>query len=119
NQALEVNTVLEPHEVLDEIQKIENQMGRIRYKKWGRRLIDIDILFYEKRIIKTPKLAIPHPFLQDRNFVLAPLNELIPDFIHPVFKSQISQIFQESQDELKAEIYISDKKSKDLPFKEI
>ncbi|KAA3627164.1 MAG: 2-amino-4-hydroxy-6-hydroxymethyldihydropteridine diphosphokinase, partial [Bacteroidetes bacterium] len=42
NQALEVNTVLEPHEVLDESQKIENQMGRIRYKKWGRRLIDID-----------------------------------------------------------------------------
>ncbi len=119
NQALEVITDLKPGEVLKAIQKIENQMGRVRFKKWGRRLIDIDILFFENSIINTSNLTIPHPFLQKRNFVLAPLTELIPNFIHPVIGKPISQIFKESQDKLKAEIYIPDKKSEDLPFKEI
>lgn len=107
NQALEVITELEPREVLEAIKKIEDQMGRIRYKKWGRRLIDIDILFFEDRIINTQRLTIPHPFLQERNFVLAPLSELIPNFVHPVLEKEISQIFKESPDELKAEIYNS------------
>lgn len=106
NQALEVTTNLSPEEVLGQIKFIENKMGRVRYKKWGRRLIDIDILFFDLRIIQEERLKIPHPFLQDRNFVLAPLVEIIPDFIHPVLQKSIAQIYAESEDELKAVIFV-------------
>ncbi len=108
NQAIEVDTELSPEEVLREIQFIEKAMGRVKIKKWGRRLIDIDILFFESVVLNTDRLTIPHPFLQERNFVLAPLSELIPDFIHPVFKKSVYQLFAESQDNLKAEIFLEE-----------
>jgi len=112
NQAIEVVTELSPEEVLKEIQAIEKNMGRVKIKKWGRRLIDIDILFFESVVINTDRLTIPHPFLQERNFVLAPLSELIPEFIHPVLKRSVHQLFAESQDKLKAEIFLE---QDDLP----
>lgn len=103
NQALEVLTTLGPLAVLDQIKRIEKEMGRVRNKKWDRRIIDVDILFGNE-VLDTERLTVPHPFLHDRNFVLAPLCELIPDFIHPVSKKTIRTLFEESIDTLKAEV---------------
>jgi 2-amino-4-hydroxy-6-hydroxymethyldihydropteridine diphosphokinase len=105
NQALEVETALDPFDVLDSVLEIENKMGRVRKEKWGQRLIDIDILFYANWIVSTKHLVIPHPFLQDRNFVLTPLNELVPGFIHPVKGISIKTIFKDCPDKLEATIF--------------
>ncbi|MBK7873426.1 MAG: 2-amino-4-hydroxy-6-hydroxymethyldihydropteridine diphosphokinase [Saprospiraceae bacterium] len=100
NQVLEINTQLEPEKILEIILIIEQNMGRERHVKWGERLIDIDILFYDALVLKTEKLMIPHPFLQDRNFVLAPLAEIAPDFVHPVLQRNIRDLFLDSKDQL-------------------
>lgn len=92
NQVLLVESVLSPIELLDAIQWIENKMGRVRERKWGERLIDIDILFYENEIINTPRLQIPHPGIPDRNFVLVPLCEIAADFVHPSFQKSIESL---------------------------
>ena len=104
NQALEVKTELTPEKMLEKIQRIEKQMGRIKTEKWSKRLIDIDILFYNQDIIQTENLTIPHPFLHERNFVLAPLAEIAPDFLHPIFQISILELYQNSKDNLEAKI---------------
>ncbi len=100
NQALEVHTELSPAEVLEKIQEIEKRMGRVREIKWGERLIDIDILFYNEAIIDSPELTIPHPYLHYRNFVLTPLLEIAPELIHPVFKKTVRELQEASEDTL-------------------
>ncbi|MFO7982160.1 MAG: 2-amino-4-hydroxy-6-hydroxymethyldihydropteridine diphosphokinase [Desulfuromonadales bacterium] len=85
NAAIEVGTTLPPEELLAWSRTVEERCGRIRGERWGPRLIDIDILFYGNLIIRQPELTIPHPRLHERRFVLVPLNELAPDFIHSVF----------------------------------
>lgn len=74
---------LSPHEMLHRIKEIEQRMGREETRRWGPRLIDIDILFYDKLIMVDAELAIPHPRIAERAFVLAPLAVIIPNFIHP------------------------------------
>lgn len=100
NQALEVSTLLSPEAVLEQIHKIEKTMGRIRKKKWSERLIDIDILFYGNEIIRSKHLIIPHEHLHKRNFVLIPLNEIIPDFTHPIFEKSIKMLLEDCSDDL-------------------
>ncbi|MDX1942411.1 MAG: 2-amino-4-hydroxy-6-hydroxymethyldihydropteridine diphosphokinase [Saprospiraceae bacterium] len=104
NQVLEINTQFEPEKILEIVLIIEQNMGRERQIKWGERLIDIDILFYENWVLRTEKLMIPHPFLQDRNFVLAPLVEIAPDFVHPVLQRSIRDLFLDSKDHLVVKI---------------
>jgi 2-amino-4-hydroxy-6-hydroxymethyldihydropteridine diphosphokinase len=82
------------------ILEIEALMGRIRTKKNAPRIIDVDILFYNKEIIHSKTLDIPHPRLQERNFVLAPLNELSPNFKHPGLHITIHQLLINSADTL-------------------
>ena len=89
-----------PDEILDKILSIEKSMGRIRTVKNAPRIIDIDILFYEKEIINEKDLIIPHPLIQERKFVLTPLNELSPNFIHPVFKKNIHELLRNCKDKL-------------------
>jgi 2-amino-4-hydroxy-6-hydroxymethyldihydropteridine diphosphokinase len=84
NQALEIDTVHEPHTLLRIILQIERQMGRVRYEKNGPRIIDIDILFFADMIISDEKLTIPHPLLSERRFALVPMNDIAPDFVHPL-----------------------------------
>jgi 2-amino-4-hydroxy-6-hydroxymethyldihydropteridine diphosphokinase len=100
NQVIVISTKLNPAEVLDIILSIEKSMGRIRTVKNAPRIIDIDILFYEKEIINEIDLIIPHPLMQERKFVLIPLNELSPNFIHPVFKKNIHELLRNCKDKL-------------------
>jgi len=92
NQVIEVQTALEPLPLLQTLKQIENEMGRVKTFRNGPRLIDLDILFYGERIIDLEGLQIPHPRLHLRAFVLVPLNELAPDFIHPVLGESVSAL---------------------------
>ncbi len=100
NQVVVVDTKWEAHKVLELALSIESEMGRTRLIKNEPRVIDIDILFFNKSIIQTENLVIPHPFIQDRNFVLTPLNELSPQFIHPRLKKTVHFLKQHCADKL-------------------
>ncbi len=100
NQALKILTDLSPSALLNEILELEKIIGRIRKRKWGERIIDIDILFYESTIVNTPSLIIPHQYLHKRNFVLVPLMEIAPNLVHPIFKKTIQELYNSSNDTL-------------------
>lgn len=76
NQVIEIETSLQPKELLAELHNIEIKMGRQRQEKWGPRLIDLDILLFGNEVINDPQLTIPHPHMRDRLFVLVPLAEI-------------------------------------------
>ena len=98
NQVLQVQTDYSPNEVLQEILAIELNMGRERIVKYGPRLIDIDILFYNYEVIETPELIVPHPQIQLRRFVLAPLAEIVPKYIHPLLQKTIAELLLDCKD---------------------
>jgi len=100
NQALQIFTSLKPMPLLQKILDIEKQLGRTRQVKFGPRNIDIDILFYNEETHNYPLLTIPHPALQYRRFVLTPMNEIAPGFVHPVFKKTIAELLEECPDDL-------------------
>lgn len=95
NAVVKISTELEPEELLDSLLQIETAMGRVRKEKWGPRIIDLDILLYEDRIIKMEKLKIPHPEMAKRRFVLQPLSELAPDLVHPELGKTIEELLRE------------------------
>jgi len=100
NQSLEITTPLKPIPLLQQILEIEKQLGRTRHEKYGPRIIDIDILFYNDEIYNDSLLTVPHPALQYRRFALKPMNELAPNFVHPVLKKTIAQLLEECPDDL-------------------
>jgi len=104
NQAILIETEWSPEQLLDVLQGIEYEMGMRKKRKWGERLIDLDILFYNEQIIDNERLQIPHLLLTERRFVLTPLNDIAPDFIHPVFKKSIRQLLADCKDPLKVMI---------------
>lgn len=95
NQVVEAQTDLEPEELLKKLKQIERKLGRIETIRYGPRCIDLDILFYGNAIIQSESLIIPHPLLAERTFVLVPMNELSPNFIHPQLMTKISDLLQE------------------------
>lgn len=103
NQALVLETPLSANNLLTAILKCEEEMGRKRQIKWEPRVIDIDIIFFNNHVIETETLTVPHPHMQDRNFVLAPLNEIMPNFIHPQLNKSIAQLYQSCSDALNVE----------------
>ncbi len=106
NKCIMVESRLNPQKLLDEIIRIENSMGRERKGKgYDDRLIDIDILFYNDEIISTPGLVIPQRDLENRRFVLEPLNEIATGLIHPVVKDEISVLLMECKDRSKVVKY--------------
>jgi 2-amino-4-hydroxy-6-hydroxymethyldihydropteridine diphosphokinase len=105
NQLIEVKTLSSASETLVSILKIENDLGRVRIEKWGERLIDIDIIFFNNEIVENSDLCIPHKHMHERNFVLLPLNEIAPDFIHPKYNKTVSELFKESRDIEKVDVY--------------
>ena len=79
NMAAEVETSLQPIDLLDVLLGVEMAMGRVRKEVWGPRLIDIDIIAYDGVEMKTPRLTLPHPYAHERDFVLTPLSEIAPE----------------------------------------
>ena len=98
NQILKVRTTSLAVEVLSIVLDIEKQLGRIRLEKWGERLIDIDIIFYNDSIIETPELCIPHKHLHERMFVLTPLNNIAPEMVHPKYNKTIEELLKICKD---------------------
>ncbi|UHG91675.1 2-amino-4-hydroxy-6-hydroxymethyldihydropteridine diphosphokinase [Spirosoma oryzicola] len=98
NQVLLVETALAPQPLLEHTQAIEYELGRVRLDKWGARLIDIDILYYEQQAIRTETLSIPHPYLHLRRFTLMPLTEIAPHYRHPVLQKTTQELLNECPD---------------------
>jgi leucyl/phenylalanyl-tRNA--protein transferase len=99
NQAVMVETRLSAHEVLDKALSIETQLGRVRMGKgYASRTMDIDILFVDDKCFDTPDLVVPHPRIHQRNFVLVPLCEIMPDYVHPKMNKTIANLLKTSSD---------------------
>ena len=100
NQALQVETEADPATLLKTLLQIEEKMGRKRAEKYGSRRIDIDILFFNDAILHRPDLVIPHPEIANRRFVLEPLNEIAPDYLHPVLHRSVRELLLACTDPL-------------------
>jgi len=100
NQVLCVSTEMPPTDVMRKCLEIESEMGRVREEKWGARMIDIDVLYYEDQIIDGVDCVIPHPEIQNRRFTLVPLAEIAPDGLHPKLKKTNFELLSECRDSL-------------------
>lgn len=100
NQVLRIRTHLSPAEVLKQLLKIEEVMGRTRALRYGPRIIDIDILLYNDIVVQAPDLIIPHPEMANRRFVMVPLNEIAPGVVHPVYHKTVQQLLAACEDQL-------------------
>jgi 2-amino-4-hydroxy-6-hydroxymethyldihydropteridine diphosphokinase len=100
NQALLLETSLAPHHLMSAILNIELAMGRERSIPLGPRTIDIDIIYFNNEIIDSEKLVIPHPKMSERRFVLLPLAEIAPNYIHPVFNKSNAHLLKDCGDSL-------------------
>ena len=92
NGVCEVRTSLVPLALLHTLLEIEQEMGRVRLRHWGERNIDLDLLLYEDVVMDTPQLKLPHPDMQNRDFVLLPLAEIAPELVHPTLQKTISEL---------------------------
>lgn len=97
NACIAIDTDFTCEELLKYCQNIEAQLGRIRKanEKWSQRVIDIDILMYDDKIINSSNLTIPHPLMHLRAFVLVPMLEVKADLVHPIFNKEISELYDE------------------------
>jgi len=97
NAVVQITTTLSPEALLEETQRIEVQLGRIKNssEKYADRTIDIDLLFYNDLIMHTGELTIPHPLMHKRAFMLVPMLEIAQDYVHPLFKKTISDLYDE------------------------
>ena len=94
NAVVEANTQLSPEELLDACKDIEKKVGRVKTKEneYEDRLIDLDILFYGNQTVNTERLTIPHETIEERDFVIIPMAEIAPDFVHPVLGKSIKAL---------------------------
>lgn len=100
NQGLVLETSLAAPELLEVLMQVEKEIGRIRRLKWGARVIDIDMIFFNNEVVTLPQLKVPHPQMQHRRFVLAPLQEIVPDWIHPILQLTVAQLLDACPDPL-------------------
>lgn len=108
NKIIICSTNLTPQQVLKTIFEIETLFKRERHEKWGARTMDIDIIFYNDLVINSPSLTIPHPLVQQRRFALVPLNEVAPNFIHPILKTNVANMLANCLDRLEVEKFLGD-----------
>jgi 2-amino-4-hydroxy-6-hydroxymethyldihydropteridine diphosphokinase len=97
NLAVEIDTELEPKDLLAFLKSIEVSMGRSKAEdseRWGARIIDLDIIYFGSIVLDTEELTVPHPLMQERAFVLVPLSEIAPAFIHPVLKKETRELLE-------------------------
>lgn len=106
NQVLKVNTEFDANDVLNRLLRIEKNLGRKRIEKWGDRLIDIDIIFYNHDIIDTYSLSVPHKHMHERRFVLTPLMDIAYNYIHPKYKMTVAQLLIECDDSENVDEYV-------------
>lgn len=92
NAVCRVRTTLAPLALLDVLLATELAMGRVRLRHWGERNIDLDLLLYEDEVMDVPRLRLPHPDMQNRDFVLLPLAEIAPELVHPTLKKSIKEL---------------------------
>ncbi len=94
NAAAMLETRLDPIGLLHVLQAIEGRFGRVRAVRWGERTLDLDLLLFDDRIIRTPELTVPHPRLEERRFVLEPLAEVAPDAVEPTSGRTVSELLR-------------------------
>ena len=94
NMVIKAETDLEPEALLTYLKQLEVGLGREQNFRWGPRLIDLDILFYDDLVIDTPPLVIPHPRLHERAFVLVPLADVAAEFVHPALGKRIGELLK-------------------------
>ena len=92
NGVCEVRTSMPPLALLHTLLEIEQEMGRVRLRHWGERNIDLDLLLYEDVVMDTPELILPHPDMQNRDFVLLQLAEIAPELVHPILQKSIEEL---------------------------
>lgn len=95
NTVMKVRTLLEPEPLLDLLQSLEQKAGRERKVHWGPRTLDLDLLFYEDRILTSPRLIVPHPDMENRDFVLKPLCDIAPGLVHPVSRRTVIALLRD------------------------
>ncbi len=95
NACILIETSLTPRALMRRLLAVENQFGRVRHERWGARSLDLDLLLFGDQIIDLPGLSVPHPRLHERAFVLVPLIDIAPQWIHPIFGKTISQLLNE------------------------
>ena len=105
NQVIEIETHIDPNDLLNICKNIEYYMGRKPEIRWGKRVIDIDILYYQSKIINQEKLIIPHKLMHERNFVMIPLNDLNENHLHPILKITNKEILNKCIDSCKVNYY--------------
>ena len=101
NAAAEIETQLDPYDLLDELAKIEASAGRTpldKRIKWGPRTLDLDILLYDERVISSDELVVPHPMMHDRWFVLRPLADIAPSVVHPTLEMTIADLLRDVEE---------------------
>ncbi|MDB4162422.1 2-amino-4-hydroxy-6-hydroxymethyldihydropteridine diphosphokinase [Saprospiraceae bacterium] len=98
NMAVTYETKLDPYALLQLVNEIEDELGRVRKEKWGERIIDLDVITYDDKVISDEKLTIPHKHMAERNFVLVPMIEIAGEWIHPVKDKTIDELYIECLD---------------------
>ncbi|AZI41772.1 2-amino-4-hydroxy-6-hydroxymethyldihydropteridine diphosphokinase [Deinococcus psychrotolerans] len=95
NAAAKLCTNLSPEALLDALLDLETRYGRVRRERWAARVLDLDLIAYGQRVLSTPRLTLPHPRAWEREFVLRPLSDLDPDYVHPLTGQSVSQALAE------------------------